>query len=45
MKLAWGRPRWTEKDETRLGYGLCIIATLYFGGHIVVALLRSRGWF
>ena len=45
MKLGWGRLRWTERDEDRLGYGLCILAALYFGGHILVAALKAAGWF
>jgi len=45
MKLGWGSLRQTERDESRLGYVICIIATLYFGGHIVAAVLRARGWF
>jgi len=45
MKMGWGWLRWTDRNETRLGYGLCILATIYFGGHVVVALLKARGWF
>lgn len=41
MRLGFGEPRWTDRDESRLGYAICIIATIYFGGHIIAALLRG----
>lgn len=45
MRIGFGEPRWTARDESRLGRDLCILATLYIGGHIIAAVLRSRGWF